>query len=137
MARVLIVTWAGGGNVPPAVVLGTRLAARGHDVRAIGSESLAARFEGEGIDYVARDVITEWDPAALARDVLAEARKVDVVVADYMLPAALSAAEAAAVRGVAAGARTDRARWSPGDRSSLRRDGRAGGRPGRGSRRPS
>ena len=101
MARVLIVTWAGGGNVPPAVVLGTQLAARGHDVRAIGSESLVARFEAEGIDYVARDVITEWDPAALARDVLAEARKVDLVVADYMLPSALSAGEAAAVPVVA------------------------------------
>jgi UDP:flavonoid glycosyltransferase YjiC (YdhE family) len=97
MARILIVTWAGGGNVPPAIVLASRLQARGHDVRGIGTGSLAPRFEAEGIDYVARDVISEWDPAALARDVLGEARKVDLVVADYMLPAALSAVEAAGV----------------------------------------
>src|SRR5687767_10967023 len=101
MARILVVTWSGGGNVPPALVLATQLAARGHDVRAIGTESLADRFERDGIPYVAREVITEWDPASLARDVLAEARKVDLVVADYMLPAALSAGEAAGVPVVA------------------------------------
>jgi hypothetical protein len=74
-----------------------RLAERGHDVRAIGSESLAARFEADGIPYVAREVLTEWDPSALAADVLGHARTVDLVVADYMLPAALSAAEGAGV----------------------------------------
>ena len=93
MARILVVTWAGGGNVPPALTLATQLAARDHDVRAIGSEVLAPRFEAGGIPYVARDVITEWDPAALANDVFVEARKVDLVVADYMLPAAFGAAE--------------------------------------------
>jgi UDP:flavonoid glycosyltransferase YjiC (YdhE family) len=101
MARVLIVTWAGGGNVPPAVRLATDLAARGHDVRAIGTESLHARFEAEGIAFTGRALLTEWDPAALARDVVAEARKVDVAVVDYMLPAALSAGEAAGVPVVA------------------------------------
>ena len=49
MARILVVTWAGGGNVPPAITLATQLAARGHDVRAIGTESLAARFAADGI----------------------------------------------------------------------------------------
>jgi len=97
MARILVVTWDGGGNVPPAVTLATELAGRGHDVRAIGTESLAPRFESSGIPYVARELITEWDPAVLARDVLLEARKADVVVCDYMLPAALSAGEAASV----------------------------------------
>ena len=101
MARILVVTWAGGGNVAPALRLSTELVARGHDVRAIGSESLAPRFEADGIAYVARGVLTEWDPAALARDVNLEARKVDLVVADYMLPAALGAGEAAGVPVVA------------------------------------
>ena len=101
MARIVIVTWAGGGNVPPALVLATRLAARGHDVRAIGTDSLADRFTGEGIAFTARDPLHEWDPSALARDVLAAARPADLVVADYMLPSALSAAEAAAVPAVA------------------------------------
>jgi UDP:flavonoid glycosyltransferase YjiC (YdhE family) len=115
---VLVVTWAGGGNVPPAVVLATKLAARGHDVRAIGSDSLQARFEGEGIAYVARDPVHEWDPRALAQDVLEAARTVDLVVADHMLPSALSAAEAAAVPVVALvhtlyGANLDRAGGLP------------------------
>ncbi|MET0904319.1 MAG: glycosyltransferase [Acidimicrobiales bacterium] len=95
MARIVVVTWAGGGNVPPAVTLATQLAARGHDVWAIGTEALAPRFAADGIRFVPRELLTEWDPAALARDVLAEARKADLVVADYMLPAALSAGEAA------------------------------------------
>ena len=101
MARILVVTWAGGGNVPPAITLATQLAQRGHDVRAIGTGSLAPRFESDGIPFVARELLTEWDPAALARDVHAEARKADVVICDYMLPAALSAGEAAGVPVVA------------------------------------
>ena len=101
MARILVVTWAGGGNVPPAIALAGRLQSRGHDVRAIGSESLAERFDAETIPYVSRDVVSEWDPSSLARDVLAEARKVDLVIADYMLPPALSAGVAAAVPVVA------------------------------------
>ena len=101
MARILIVTWAGGGNVPPAVVLACKLAARGHDVRAMGTDALQSRFDDEGIPFVPRDPIHEWDPAALARDVRAEARMVDLVIADYMLPSALTAAEAAAVPAVA------------------------------------
>ena len=101
MARILIVTWGGGGIVPPAVVLATKLAARGHDVRAIGSDSLQARFEAEGVSYTARDPLQEWDPRAVAADVVAAARTVDLVVADYMLPSALSGAEAAGVPVVA------------------------------------
>jgi UDP:flavonoid glycosyltransferase YjiC (YdhE family) len=101
MARIVIVTWEGGGNVPPALVLATRLAGRGHDVRAIGTDSLADRFAAEGIAFTARDPLHEWDPSALARDVLAAARTADLAVADYMLPSAISAAEAAAVPAVA------------------------------------
>jgi UDP:flavonoid glycosyltransferase YjiC (YdhE family) len=95
------VTWAGGGNVPPALVLATSLAARGHEVRALGSDALAPRFEAEGVAYIARDVVREWDPAALASDVFVEARTCDLVIADYMLPAALCGAEAAGVPVVA------------------------------------
>jgi MGT family glycosyltransferase len=101
MARILVVTWAGGGNVPPAITLAAHLAERGHDVRGIGTESLAPRFEAEGIPFVARGMLAEWDPSSLAADVLAEARKVDLVVVDYMLPAALSAGEAAHIPVVA------------------------------------
>lgn len=96
MGRILFVTWDGGGNVPPVLALAERLRARGHDVRGIGSETLAPRFDDEGIPYVAREMLAEWDQGAIARDVLAEAkRSADVVVSDYMLPGALCGAEAA------------------------------------------
>ena len=46
--RVLIVTWEGGGNVPPALALATRLAARGHAVRVAAPETMRARVEATG-----------------------------------------------------------------------------------------
>jgi UDP:flavonoid glycosyltransferase YjiC (YdhE family) len=94
VGRILFVTWDGGGNVPPVLALAGRLRARGHAVRAMGSASLAGRFAGSDVPYVARDVVAEWDQAALAREVLAEAQAADVVIADYMLPGALCGAEA-------------------------------------------
>lgn len=92
--RILFVTWDGGGNVPPVLALAARLRARGHRVCALGSASLADRFAAAGIAYRARDVLAEWDPWALASDVVAEAEPVDLVVCDYMLPGGLCGAEA-------------------------------------------
>ncbi len=94
MGRILFVTWDGGGNVPPVLGLAGRLRQRGHAVRAMGSASLAGRFADADVPYLARDVLVEWDTAALAREVLAEAADADVVVSDYMLPGALCGAEA-------------------------------------------
>ena len=93
--RYLFATWAGGGNVPPVLALAERLRARGHRVRAIGSDTLAERFAAAGVEYVARDPLHEWDQAAIARDVAREAVAADVVVSDYMLPGALCGAESA------------------------------------------
>ena len=96
MGRVLLVTWDGGGNVPPAVALGTRLAATGHDVAAYGSPSLADRFAADGLAFTARDVPDPWDTSAMAVDVAEHCARIepDLVVVDYMLPGALCAAEA-------------------------------------------
>lgn len=94
MGRILFVTWDGGGNVPPVLALAQRLRARGHEVRAMGSASLVTRFEARGVPYLARDVLAEWDQAALAREVRVEAGAADVVVSDFMLPGALCGAEA-------------------------------------------
>ena len=93
MGRVLLVTWDGGGNVPPAVALGTRLAATGHDVAAYGSPSLAGRFAADGLAFTARDVPDPWDTTAMAVDVAEHCARVepDLVVVDYMLPGALCA----------------------------------------------
>lgn len=93
--RFLFATWDGGGNVPPVLALAERLRARGHRVRAMGTDTLAGRFAAAGVDYVARDPLGEWDQAAIARDVAREAVTEDVVVSDYMLPGALCGAESA------------------------------------------
>jgi len=87
----LFVTWPGGGNVHPLVALGRRLLERGHDVRALGSADLAARFEAEGIGFRAHGS----GAACAARDVVDEAHReaTDVVVVDFMLPYATCGAE--------------------------------------------
>lgn len=93
-ARILFVTWDGGGNVPPVLALAGRLASRGHAVSVLGSASLAERVEAEGILFTGRLPAQEWDPTAQALDVAAAARRdaVDLVVVDYMLPGALCGA---------------------------------------------
>lgn len=114
MGRFLFVTWPGGGNVHPLVALGSRLVARGHDVRVLGPDELAGRFTSEGLTFRAHRSGAEWtgrgghvpwpttdeDRAAflrgLAADVAAEIARepTDVVLVDFMQPDALCAAEA-------------------------------------------
>ena len=36
MARILVVTWDGGGNVPPMLGIARELQRRGHQVRVLG-----------------------------------------------------------------------------------------------------
>ncbi len=92
--RILFVTWEGGDNVPPVLALAEQLRARGHAVQAMGTASLADRFAAEGVAFTARDPLAEWDQAALAREVQAEAQAADLVISDYLLPGALCGAEA-------------------------------------------
>lgn len=94
--RVLVVTWAGGGNVNPLLALGPRLARRGWAVHGYGPPSLARRFAAEGIDYEARDASDPWDLTLMAGDVRDQVLRIgaDVVLVDYMLPGAICGAEA-------------------------------------------
>ena len=94
VGRILVVTWAGDGHVTPALALAEQLQANGHAVRAMGTAALEERFAAEGVPFRARDPLAEWDQAALARDVQAEAQSTDIVISDYMLPGALCGAEA-------------------------------------------
>ena len=102
MSTILFATWDGGGNVPPALGIGSELAARGHDVRFLGHRGQADAFAGTGVGFsayrTARDFSATAGPSlgqllanfadrAKGRDVLAElaARPADLVVVDCYL----------------------------------------------------
>jgi len=110
--RFLIVTWEGGGNVPPALALGARLTNAGHDVRLLGSPSIEERALAAGMSFSGFDSIPTLpegtsldDDFALlearlngpevARDVVStvEADPPDVLIVDCMMGAAFAAAE--------------------------------------------
>jgi UDP:flavonoid glycosyltransferase YjiC (YdhE family) len=58
--RFLIVSWDGGGNVPPALNLGTRLRHLGHHVRLLGWESMKSRAATAGLDFTAYPSMPSW-----------------------------------------------------------------------------
>jgi MGT family glycosyltransferase len=112
MARIALVTWAGGGNVPPAVGLAQALGARGHDVAFWGYEAQRASIERRGLGFAplgrsaafdVREAPGEARVAALMKFVAAcaehledvpallAARRPDVVVVDCMMMGALAA----------------------------------------------
>jgi UDP:flavonoid glycosyltransferase YjiC (YdhE family) len=110
--RFLIVSWDGGGNAPPALNLGARLARQGHQVRLLGWESMASRAAAAGVEFATYPSVPPWPPGlafedaleerlmpALAGpgtrdDILTEAKSFapDVVVVDCMMGAGLQAA---------------------------------------------
>jgi hypothetical protein len=92
--RFLFVLWDGGGNVNPFLALGARLRERGHHVRVFGPTAVVARFAAVGVDTTTWPDAAAWSPTA--DEVLAELSRepIDVAVVDYMLPAALAAADA-------------------------------------------
>ncbi len=118
MSRVVIVTWDGGGNVPPAVCIGVELRERGHEVRFLGHEAQRASITAHGFAFGAYREALPWsrvhprDPLAAfamfvdggaGRDLantLAEA-PADVVVADCLMLGPLQAAEASGLPTVA------------------------------------
>src|SRR3954454_24626483 len=61
MARILMVTWDGGGNVPPMLRTGAALRARGHDVRVLGHEEQRPEVEGAGFALTPYRHAVAWD----------------------------------------------------------------------------
>lgn len=55
--RYLLMTWDGGGNVPPELGLARRLVARGHQVRVLGDPTLEAEARAAGCAF------TPWTSA--------------------------------------------------------------------------
>ena len=51
MKRVLVVTWDGGGNLPPMLGIAKALAARGDRVRVLGHEVQRATIESAGLPF--------------------------------------------------------------------------------------
>ena len=100
---MLLVTWEGGGNVPPLLVLARTLAGRGHDVRVLGPPgTVEARFRAVGVAYRASGATVPRRPEAhqaLATQVADQLGQggAGVAVVDYMQPSALCGAEAARV----------------------------------------
>lgn len=119
MSRVLMVTWDGGGNLPPLLAVGAELRERGHDVRFLGHPQQAARIADiEGFAFAPYRHATPWSRTAPREplapfvtfvdggagtdvvDALAE-EPADVAVVDCLMLGALQAAQLAGVPTVA------------------------------------
>ncbi|MBL7497684.1 glycosyltransferase family 1 protein [Frankia sp. CN7] len=53
MSKVLVVTFNGGGNVPPALGIAVELSRRGHDVRVLGHAEQRSTFQPAGLRFEA------------------------------------------------------------------------------------
>ena len=118
MARVLLVTWDGGGNVPPLLHTGAALRERGHEVLVLGHEAQRAAMERAGFAFTPYRHTVPWartearsDEAVFltfldrgaGRDVqeTLAAWPADAVVVDCLMFGALQAAEASGLPTVA------------------------------------
>ncbi|WP_045877363.1 glycosyltransferase [Pseudofrankia sp. DC12] len=53
MSKILVATFNGGGNVPPALGIAGELSRRGHDVRVLGNADQEETFEAAGLRFEA------------------------------------------------------------------------------------
>ena len=108
MTEILVVTWDGGGNVPPALLIATELRRRGHGVRVLGHETQRDAVTAAGLPFrgyptaAAFSSIEENSPArmmslfsdrTIGADTVVEAGRAptDVVLVDCLLIGALRA----------------------------------------------
>lgn len=123
MARHLVVTWDGAGNLVSTTAVARSLAERGHDLRLLGHRSIDGRVGAHGwrfqpfkhtLDFdstKAFDLDAEmqtlpgalWFNGAVGRDVMEELERepADALIVDCMLAAGLSAGKVAGVPTVA------------------------------------
>ncbi|GAA4406962.1 hypothetical protein GCM10023168_22490 [Fodinibacter luteus] len=115
MAEVVVVTWDGGGNVPPALAITRELAARGHGIRVLGHPAQRAAIEAAGFaavpaehardfragdEHTTRELLATFGDRGMGRDLLAELarRPADLVLVDALMLGALEAARGCGVR---------------------------------------
>ena len=115
MARILAVTWHGGGNVPPMLGIAGELECRGHQVRVLGHPQQRELVVSAGLKFVEYHHGRGWSPKVarlplrfifgvftapgLGKDVLDEIARepVDLALVDSMVLAGVRAAEEAGV----------------------------------------
>lgn len=114
MAEIIVVTWEGGGNVPPAMAIARELADRGHGIRVLGHRGQRDTIGAAGYEAVAtthardfragdphstRDLVVTFGDRGMARDLLDELqrRPADLVLVDALMLGALDAARASGV----------------------------------------
>lgn len=102
MGRITFVTWAGGGNVAPALAVASELTARGHDVEVMGHDANGDDITRAGVPFVGFRRAPPWDTArpprplpmlrmfgsrAMGEEVLARTRErnAELVVVDCLL----------------------------------------------------
>ncbi len=66
MARILAVTWDGGGNVPPMLGIAGELKRRGHRIRVLGHPRQRNVVASAGLDFVAYRRARPWSPDVAA-----------------------------------------------------------------------
>ena len=115
MARILAVTWHGGGNVPPMLGIAGELRRRGHQVRVLGHPQQREAVVSAGLKFVDYHHGRDWSPkvawfplrfilgvftaSGLGKDVRDEIARepVDLALVDSMILAGVRAAEEAGV----------------------------------------
>lgn len=66
MARILVVTWDGGGNVPPMLGVAGELQRRGHQVRVLGHPQQREVVVSAGLKFVDYRHARPWSPKVAA-----------------------------------------------------------------------
>jgi UDP:flavonoid glycosyltransferase YjiC (YdhE family) len=60
MSKIAIVTWDGGGNVPPLLHIARELQGRGHEVKVLGHPQQRERFTSAGLDFISYRHALPW-----------------------------------------------------------------------------
>jgi hypothetical protein len=66
MARILAVTWDGGGNVPPMLGIAGELQRRGHQVRVLGHFQQRDVVVSAGLQFIEYRHARPWSPNVTA-----------------------------------------------------------------------